>query len=103
MVLDAFAPFAKDTQRLTGGVSLWLDTPKADFLRGGFLSVNCESPEGIECSDDLGPCLTQLKGDVDEMTLHNSEIKDQELNQLGFLNAKLGPEGHPWGGSLDSK
>ena len=41
MVVDAFTPFAKDKQALTGGVSLWLSTPKAQFLNGGFLSVNC--------------------------------------------------------------
>jgi NAD(P)-dependent dehydrogenase (short-subunit alcohol dehydrogenase family) len=43
MVVDAFTPFAKDKQSLTGGVSLWLSTPKADFLKGGFLTVNCMS------------------------------------------------------------
>ena len=75
MVVDAFTPFAKDTQTLTGGVSLWLDTPKADFLKGGFLSANW---------------------DVNEMKVHASEITEGKLTQLAFLNAKLGPEGHPW-------
>ena len=74
-MLDAFVPFAKDTQALTGGVSLWLDTPKAGFLNGGSLSVNW---------------------DVNEMEAHADEIKEGRLNHLGFLNAKLGPEGHPW-------
>jgi len=73
--MDAFTPFAKDTQALTGGVSLWLDTPTAEFLKGGFLSVNW---------------------DVGEMETHKDEIKEGKLNWLGFLNAKLGPEGHPW-------
>ena len=41
MIVDAFTPFAKDKQALTGGVSLWLSKPKAHFLNGGFLSVNC--------------------------------------------------------------
>jgi hypothetical protein len=76
MVVDAFTPFAKDTQALTGGVSLWLDTPKADCLKGGFTSVNW---------------------DVDEMYAHASEISGGKLTELGFLNAKLSPEGHPWG------
>jgi len=76
MVVDAFTPFAKDTQALTGGVSLWLDTPKADCLKGGFTSVNW---------------------DVDEMYAHVSEISGGKLTELGFLNAKLSPEGHPWG------
>ncbi|KAM0799895.1 hypothetical protein BDR22DRAFT_806664 [Usnea florida] len=75
MVVDAFTPFAKDKQSLTGGVSLWLDTPKADFLRGGFLSVNW---------------------DVEELEAHASEIKEGKLAELGFLNGKLGSEGHPW-------
>ena len=75
MVRENFKPFAKDTQRLTGGVSLWLTTPKADFLNGGYLSVNW---------------------DVNEMEAHASEITGGKLVQLGFLNAKLGPEGHPW-------
>ena len=80
-VVDAFLPFAKDKQALTGGFLLWLDTPKADFARGGYLSVNW---------------------DVDEMEAHADEIKEGKLNQLGFLNAKLGPEGHPWGSSVGS-
>ena len=75
---DAYLPFAKDTQALTGGVSLWLDTPKADFLTGGFVSVNW---------------------DVEEMEAHASEITEGKLTHLAFLNAKLGPEGHPWGPS----
>lgn len=75
MVVDAFTPFAKDTQGLTGGVSLWLDTPKADFLKGGFISANW---------------------DVNEMEAHKSEIADGKLTELAFLKAQLGPEGHPW-------
>ena len=75
-VIDIFTPFAKDKQALTGGVSLFLSTPKADFLNGGFLSVNW---------------------DVNEMEAHANEIKEGNLNKLSFLNAKLGPEGHPWG------
>lgn len=74
--MDVFTPFAKDKQALMGGVSLWLDTPKADFLSGGYLSVNW---------------------DVEEMEAHAGEIKEGKLHQLAFLNAKLGPEGHPWG------
>ena len=74
-VIEAFTPFAKDTQALTGGFTLWLDTPKADCVEGGFLSVNW---------------------DVDELEAHADEIKEGKLNQLAFLNAKLGPEGYPW-------
>lgn len=70
-------PFAKDKQALMGGVSLWLDTPKADVLRGGYVSVNW---------------------DVEEMEAYKEEIREGRLNRLGFLNARLGSEGHPWGG-----
>jgi hypothetical protein len=31
------------------------------------------------------------------MEAHAEEIKEGKLNHLGFLNAKLSPEGHPWG------
>ena len=76
MIIDSFTPFAKDKQGLTGGMSLWLATPKADFLKGGFLTANW---------------------DVNEMEAHAQEISGGKLTELGFLNAKLGPEGHPWG------
>ena len=76
MVVDAFSPFAKDSQMLTGGVSLWLATAKADFLKGGYVSANW---------------------DVEDMEAHASEITGGKLVELGFLNAKLGPEGYPWG------
>ena len=75
VVIAQLTPFAHDKQALTGGVSLWLATPKADFLKGGFVSVNW---------------------DVTEMEAHADEIKGGKLNQLGFLNAKLGPQGHSW-------
>ena len=75
MVVDDFTPFARDTQALTGGLSLWLATAKADFLEGGFVSANW---------------------DVNELEAHASEITEGKLNALGFLNAKLGPEGYPW-------
>ena len=42
MVLPAFTPFAKDSAMLTGALTTYLCTPKADFLRGGFVSVNCK-------------------------------------------------------------
>ncbi|CAD0044998.1 unnamed protein product [Aureobasidium pullulans] len=73
MVVDAFTPFAKDPGMLTGAVSLYLATPKAEYLRGGFTS-----------------------GDVEEMEKHKGEIKEKKLLKLAFLNGKLGPEGHTW-------
>lgn len=30
------------------------------------------------------------------MAKHKDEIKEKRLLSLGFLNAKLGPEGHPF-------
>lgn len=42
MVVPAFTPIAKDTQALTGGLTLYLASPKADYLRGGFVNANCE-------------------------------------------------------------
>ena len=75
MVIDAFTPFAKDTQVLTGGFTLWLATAQADAFKGGFLTSNW---------------------DVEEMKAHEDEIVEGKLLELAFLNAKLGPEGHPW-------
>jgi hypothetical protein len=42
MVVDAFTPFAHDKGIQTGGLSLYLAQPKADYLKGSFISVNCE-------------------------------------------------------------
>ncbi|ORY06400.1 hypothetical protein BCR34DRAFT_571398 [Clohesyomyces aquaticus] len=75
-VVEMFTPFAKDKAMLTGGISLWLQKPEADFLRGGFFSVNW---------------------DVEEMLAHKEEIVEKRLVKLGFVGAELGPEGHPWG------
>ena len=43
MVTPAFTPFAKDPTILTGALTTYLCTEKADFLRGGFVSVNCKA------------------------------------------------------------
>ena len=75
MVIDAFTPFAKDTQDLTAAVTLYLQKGEADYLRGGFMSVNW---------------------DVEEMEKHKEEIVEGKLLNLQFLGGKLGPEGHPW-------
>lgn len=42
MVNPAFTSFAKDPTILTGALTIYLSTQKADFLRGGFVSVNCK-------------------------------------------------------------
>lgn len=75
-VVDSFTPFAKDKQALTAGVTLYLQKSDADFLRGGFVSVNW---------------------DAEEMAEHKDDIKERKLLKLAFLGATLGPEGHPWG------
>lgn len=75
MVIDHFTPFAKDKQALTAAITLYLLKPEADFLRGGFVSVNW---------------------DVAELEKHKSEIVEDKLLKLGFIGGKLGPEGHPW-------
>lgn len=90
--MDSFLPFAKDTGISTAGLSLYLSTPKADYLRGGAVSVNCKF-------NTLCLCLSQLmtkSGDVEEMEEHKSEIVDKKLLKIAFLNANLGPDGHPW-------
>jgi NAD(P)-dependent dehydrogenase (short-subunit alcohol dehydrogenase family) len=36
-----FLPFAKDTAALTGGWTVFLGSGKAEYMKGGFLNVNC--------------------------------------------------------------
>ncbi|KAF2203381.1 NAD(P)-binding protein [Delitschia confertaspora ATCC 74209] len=75
MVVESLTPFAIDKGIQAGGLSLYLAQPKADYLKGSFISVNW---------------------DVDELEAHKSEITEKQLLKLGFLKAQLGPEGHPW-------
>lgn len=75
VLFDAFTPFAIDTAALTAGLTLWLDTPKADFLKGGYIHSNW---------------------DVNELVQHKAEIVEKELVKLGFLNGKLQPGGYNW-------
>ncbi len=70
-----FIPFAKDNALLFGGVSLFLQKPESDFLRGGFLSVNW---------------------DVEELVAHKDEITEKKLVKLGFLNGELKRGGYSW-------
>ncbi|TGJ85738.1 hypothetical protein E0Z10_g3037 [Xylaria hypoxylon] len=75
MVVEPFKPFTKDSAALFGGLSVYLSTPKADFLKGTYLHANW---------------------DVTEMEKHQSEITEKKLNKLAFLNGQLQPGGHPW-------
>jgi len=75
MELDAFSAYTIDPPELTGGLSLYLSTPRADHLRGRYISVNW---------------------DVNDMEKHKEEITEKGLLKTAFLNAKLGPEGHPF-------
>lgn len=75
MVVPALTPFAKDKGLLFGGVSLYLQKPKADFLRGGFFSVNW---------------------DLDELEAHEAEVTEKKMLNLAFLNAQLAPGRYRW-------
>lgn len=75
MVAEPFLPFSKDKAALTGGLSVYLTTPQADFLRGGYLHANW---------------------DVEELDKHRDEIAEKKLIKLAFLNGQLQPGGYPW-------
>ena len=75
VVIDAFTPFAKDKAALTGGLTLWLATSKADFLKGGYIHSNW---------------------DVTELEQHKTEIVEKKLVKLAFLNGQLQPGGYQW-------
>lgn len=75
MVVPPLTPFAKDKSLLFGGVSLYLQKPEADFLRGGFFSVNW---------------------DLQELEAHKGEVAEKKLTKLAFLNGPLAPGGYNW-------
>jgi NAD(P)-dependent dehydrogenase (short-subunit alcohol dehydrogenase family) len=74
-VLEDLLPFSKDTPALTGGLTLYLGTPDADFLKGGYIHANW---------------------DVSELEQHKDEILEKKLVKLAFLNGQLQPGGYPW-------
>jgi NAD(P)-dependent dehydrogenase (short-subunit alcohol dehydrogenase family) len=43
MTIDALKPYSKDSPELSGSWTLFLSTPRAEWMRGGIVSVNCES------------------------------------------------------------
>ncbi|ROV99190.1 hypothetical protein VPNG_08248 [Cytospora leucostoma] len=77
MTAEAFKPFARDDPMLAGGMTLFLSTPRADWLRGGVISVN-------------STC------DIEEMEAHKQEIRREGRIRLAYINAQLQKGGHPW-------
>lgn len=76
MTNELFRPFAKDDVRMVGMMALYLVQERADFLRGGFMSINW---------------------DVKEMEENREEIREKKLVKLGWIPAQLGEGGHPFG------
>ncbi|KAI1394295.1 NAD(P)-binding protein [Hypoxylon trugodes] len=75
MTAKQYLPFAQDNPMLSGGMSLFLCTPRADWMKGCVMSVNW---------------------DIEEMELHKEEIQREGRNKLTYLNAQLRKGGHPW-------
>ncbi|KAI1456431.1 NAD(P)-binding protein [Annulohypoxylon moriforme] len=75
MSVESLKPYAKDSPRLSGSWTLLLSTPRAEWMRGGIVSVNW---------------------DIEEMEAHKGQIVRDNLLSRAFLNAKLGKDGHPW-------
>jgi len=64
MTKEAFKPFASDDVELTGMLALYLMQPRADFLRGCFVSVNW---------------------DMEELEAAKEEILEKKLLKLSWL------------------
>ncbi|KAF2872422.1 hypothetical protein BDV95DRAFT_569698 [Massariosphaeria phaeospora] len=75
MTAKAYLPYALDDPMLSGGLSLFLCTSRADWMQGRVMSVNW---------------------DIEEMEAHKLQIQRDGLTKLNFVNAKLGKGGHPW-------
>ncbi|KAI1327020.1 NAD(P)-binding protein [Xylariaceae sp. FL0255] len=75
MTIDALKPYAKDSPGLSASWTLFLSTPRAEWMRGGIVSANW---------------------DIEEMEAHKDQIVGENLLSRAFLNAKLGKDGHPW-------
>lgn len=50
MTVDSLKPYAKDSAGLSGSWTLFLSTPRAEWMRGGIVSANCESPSSAQRS-----------------------------------------------------
>ncbi|KAH9860623.1 hypothetical protein J1614_011954 [Plenodomus biglobosus] len=75
MVPDNYKHYAIDDPLLPGGLTLFLCTERAEWLRGNVISVNW---------------------DIEEMEAHREEIVGKKLLKLKFTGAKFGKGGHPW-------
>lgn len=75
--MDAFIPFAFDTEELVGAFSIWLASEKAQKCKGGYLHVTW---------------------DVDELEKNGDQIAEKGLLKSEFLGGRLGREG----GAFDS-
>ena len=80
MLNPMFDPFAHDKAALSGGLTLYLSTSRAEHLRGNYLSVNW---------------------DVVELEEHKAEFIEKKLGQLGFVHGtdadgSVGEGGYKW-------
>ena len=75
MVVHPLTPFAKDKGLLFGGVSLFLQNPEADFLRGGFFSVDW---------------------DLEELEVHKGEVTEKKLIKPASLKGQLSLGRYSW-------
>ncbi|KAK7926938.1 NAD(P)-binding protein [Apiospora marii] len=75
MTVESLKPYAKDSPALSASWTLFLSTERAEWMRGGLVSVNW---------------------DIEEMEAHKDQIVRDHLLSRAFLNAKLGKDGHPW-------
>ncbi|KAK8085407.1 hypothetical protein PG997_006678 [Apiospora hydei] len=102
MTVEALEPYAKDSAWLSGGWTLFLATPRAEWMRGGIVSVNCEyRPPSLPSAPKPRGVLfltweRRRTGDIEEMEAHKDQIVRDNLLGRAFLNAKLGKDGHPW-------
>ena len=70
---EAFRAYALDTPELVGAMCVYLANGRAEYARGGFVSVNW---------------------DVEEMEQNKDEIKEKGLLKCCLVRAELGAGGH---------
>lgn len=72
---NIYLDYARDDHMLTGGLTMFLSTERAEWMRGCMMSVNW---------------------DIEEMEEHKDEIISRKLTTLAFTTASSGKGGHPW-------